>query len=174
MFKCLVFFLHFPWISSQREHQHSSQTISSTDYENCSIQQRQWNLSWLTAYFELSLMSLTLHIFHQNKKDLSDTTNLPTAEPDWINLRLQKGCLESSTILRLDESLIHGVLWKTARAPAKENLMFCLLSATLEGIHWRKTFSSVLCRYGNGDRLLATRPCMHVGLGMIKIFQGCH
>jgi len=65
-----------------------------------------------------------------------------------------------------------SVRGKTARASAKDNLMFGL-SATLEGIHWRKTLSSVLPCHGNEDRLLATHPCMHVGLGMIRIFQGC-
>lgn len=152
MLKSLIFFLHFPWISSQREQQQSSHTISPTDCETCSLQQRQWNSSWLNAYFELSLISLKLHIVHCNKKDLSDTTNLPTAGPDWIDLRLQKGCLESGTILMLDESLIHVVLWKTARAPAKDNLMFCQLSAALEGVCWRKPWAQFF-------------PAMAVGVG---------
>lgn len=78
MFKCLVFSLCFPWISLQGEQQQSSQPTSSTDCENCSIQQRQQNLIWLIRYFELCLTSLTLYVFHKNKKDLSDTTNLPT------------------------------------------------------------------------------------------------
>lgn len=88
----------------------------------------------LIAYFELNLMSLALHIFHQNKKDHSDTANLPTAGPDWINLRLWKGCLESRIMLRLGEALIVGVLWRTAGAPAKQDLMFCQLSAPSESV----------------------------------------
>lgn len=62
------------------------------------------------AYFDLSLTNLTLHIFHQNKKDLSDATNVSTAEPERINPGLQKGFLERSTMPRLGESLIYGGL----------------------------------------------------------------
>lgn len=55
--------------------------------EKCYMQEQQWNLSWLTAYFDLSLTNLMLYIFHQSKNDLSDTSNFSTAKPE--RLRLQ-------------------------------------------------------------------------------------
>lgn len=113
-------------------------------------------------------MTLTLHIFHQNKKDHSDTANLPTAGPDWIDLRLQKGCLESRIMLRLDEALIAGVPWKTAEAPATHDLMFCQLSATSEAVEnpWAQVLPVTAMQTG-------CSPPLHVRLGMTDIFQGC-
>lgn len=130
MFKCLVFSLRFPWISPQREQQHSSQTVSPTDCENCSIQQRQWNLIWLIRYFELSLTILTLHVFHQNKKHLLDTTSLPT-------MSLSQAAKGLPGKQHNTEGRWVFNTWSA---------MFCLLSATLERIHKRKSLNSVLLR----------------------------
>lgn len=146
----------FSWILlgfHHREQHHSSQTISPTDWELW-YSAEAMELSCLIAYFELSLMSLTLHIFYQNKRDHSDPANLPTAGPGWIDLRLHKGCLESRIMLRVDAALIVGALWKTAGAPAKPDLVFCLLSATSEAVHWKKTLSSGSPCHSSGDRQL--------------------
>lgn len=63
---------------------------------------------------------------------------------------------------------IAGVLWKTAGAPAKHDLLF--LQHQRQSTAEKTELTSSLPQQW---RQAATHPCLHVGLGMAEIFQGC-
>lgn len=156
MFKCLIFFLKF---SLDFITENSKTVLSLSHWLRTVVFSRGNGTHLPDCTFWIEPDELDTAYPSPEQKDHSDTANLPSAGPDWIYLGLQKGCLESRVVLRLDEALIAGVLWRTAGAPAKHD-PFCQLPATSEIVHCRKTLSSGPPCHSNGDRLLPIPACM--------------
>lgn len=88
-----------------------------TPANNCKehSQQERENHSLLIMFLELSLTSLRLCVFRWSRKDLSKGTNLGASEPWHINLKLQRGFLESSTILQIVWVINKGLMGSEAK-----------------------------------------------------------